>query len=52
MADMVDRFTRSWQIIKASYRVLDADGELLFLPVLSGVVTVIVGGALFYQAFD
>ena len=52
MAGLVDRFTRSWQIIKASYQVLDADGELLFLPILSGIATAVVGGALIYQAFD
>jgi hypothetical protein len=52
MTDFVDRIIRSAQLIRASYKVLDADGELLFLPVLSGVVTLIVGGLLVRQAID
>jgi hypothetical protein len=51
MTDLVDRFIRSCRIIRASYKVLDADGELLFLPILSGIVTAIVGGALVYQSY-
>jgi hypothetical protein len=52
MTDFVERFIRSCRIIRASYKVLDADGELLFLPILSGLVTAVVGGALVYQAYD
>ncbi|MEO8667787.1 MAG: DUF6159 family protein [Bauldia sp.] len=51
MTDFVDRFIRSCRIIKASYKVLDADGELLFLPILSGIVTAVVGGGLIYQSY-
>jgi hypothetical protein len=49
--DFVDRFIRSCRIIKASYKVLDADGELLFLPILSGIVTAVAGGALVYHSY-
>lgn len=52
MAVFFDKITRSGQIIRAATGVLNADGELLFLPLMSGVVTLIVGGLLFLQAFD
>lgn len=48
---MFERFQRSLRLIRTSTRVLNADGELLFLPILSGIVSAIVGGLLFWQAF-
>jgi hypothetical protein len=50
MADMISSFSRSWRLIKASIAVLNSDGELLALPLLSGLATFIVGGALIWQA--
>jgi hypothetical protein len=50
MANLVTGFPRTWQLIKASTRVLNADGELLVLPILSGAATLLVGGALVWQA--
>lgn len=50
--DLVERFARGWRLIKASTAVLNADGEMLLLPILSGAITVILGGALVWQAFD
>jgi hypothetical protein len=49
MANLVTGFPRTWQLIKASTRVLNADGELLVLPVLSGAATLLIGGALLWQ---
>ncbi len=50
MADLISRAERSWRLIKASAAVLQDDGELLLLPVLSGAATLIVGGAFVLQA--
>ncbi len=50
--DLIDRFSRSWQLIKASAAVLRSDRELVILPVLSGIATTIVCGALVWQAYD
>jgi hypothetical protein len=50
MADMISTFSHSWRLIKASIAVLNSDGELLALPLLSGLATLIVGGALVLQA--
>ena len=41
----ISRFGRSWLLIKASWGVLRSDGELLVLPFLSGIATVIVAAA-------
>ncbi len=50
MADFISRAARSWRLIKASAAVLQDDGELLLLPVLSGMATLAVGGALLWQS--
>ena len=42
MPGFVTRFGRSWLLIKASWSVLRADKELLVLPLLSGVATILV----------
>ena len=51
MADVISRFVRSAELVRASARVLRSDTELLILPVLSGVAALSVGGALLWQAF-
>ncbi len=38
----MNRFSRSWALIKASARVLAADKELLVFPILSSIATLIV----------
>ena len=50
MADFISRAERSWRLIKASAAVLQDDGELLLLPILSGAATLIVGGAFVWPA--
>jgi hypothetical protein len=39
MADISSSTGRSWRLIKASLAVISADGELLLLPLLSGIAT-------------
>ena len=39
---MFERFSRSWQLIKASAAVLGSDKELMLFPVLSGIATLAV----------
>lgn len=38
----MNRFSRSWELIKASARVLSADKELLVFPIVSAIASVIV----------
>jgi hypothetical protein len=52
MADLIERTARSWRLIKASTAVLQDDGELLLLPILSGAATLAVGGAFVWQAMN
>ena len=40
--DGLSRFERSCMLIKASWRALCADGELIVLPVLSGIASLVV----------
>ena len=47
---MADRLERTWRLIKASTKVLNADGELLVLPILSGIATLAIAGVLVWQA--
>jgi hypothetical protein len=42
---LLSRFQRSWHLIKASWGVLRSDSELLVLPVLSGIATLLVVAA-------
>ena len=42
MADMFTSANRSWRLIKASVAVINSDGELLALPLLSGVATALL----------
>src|SRR4051794_28623787 len=47
---MAGSIGRSWRLIKASTAVLNEDGELLLLPVLSAAATLAVCGALIWRA--
>lgn len=38
----MERFSRSWDLIKACFGVLNDDKELLFFPIISGFATLIV----------
>lgn len=48
---MLERFSRSWGLIKASAGVLSKDKELLLFPLLSAVCTLIVAAAFVLPAF-
>lgn len=52
MADIFSSFSRSWRLVKASIAVLNSDGELLALPLLSILATIGIGGALVWQVMD
>lgn len=39
---MFDKFSRSWDLVKASASVLRSDKELMLFPVISGLVTLVV----------
>jgi hypothetical protein len=39
---MFERIGRSWQLVKASWRILSQDRKLLVFPVLSGIITLLV----------
>lgn len=39
---MFDKFSRSWDLVKASASVLRSDKELMLFPVISGAVTLVV----------
>ncbi|QNP41803.1 DUF6159 family protein [Lysobacter solisilvae (ex Woo and Kim 2020)] len=39
---MFDRFSRSWELAKASAAVLRSDKELMLFPVISGLMTLVV----------
>ena len=43
--DFISRTGRSWRLIKASLAVISSDGELLLLPLLSGLATAALAGA-------
>jgi len=48
---MFERFSRSWALAKASAGVLRQDKELLVLPVVSGICTIIVAAAFIAPAW-
>ena len=48
---MFDRFSRSWELVKASASVLRSDKELLVFPVLSGIAAMIVVATFLVPAF-
>ena len=39
---MFESWGRSWQLVKASWAVLQADKELLWFPVISGIITILI----------
>lgn len=39
---MFEKFSRSWELVKASASVLRSDKELMLFPVLSGIATLVV----------
>lgn len=47
----ISHLARSWRLMKAGWDVLRADGELLVLPALSGVATIVLGVAFIGLAF-
>ena len=52
MSDITGRFARSWLLVKASAAVLRSDRELLVLPVISGVASLLLAGLFVADAFD
>ncbi len=52
MPDLISRFARSWQLIKASRDVLRADNSLLILPAISGLATAALGVGFFALAMS
>ncbi len=44
MADPISRFQRSFRLIRASWEVLSSDGDLLILPAISIVATLVLLG--------
>lgn len=48
---MFERFSRSWELVKASASVLRSDKELLVFPVLSGIAAMIVAATFLVPAF-
>ena len=45
MSDPISRVERSWQLLKASWEVLRSDGDLLVLPVMSALATIVLFGS-------
>lgn len=39
---MFETWGRSWQLVKASWAILQSDKELLWFPVISGIVTILI----------
>jgi hypothetical protein len=48
---MFEKFSRSWELVKASASVLRSDKELMLFPVLSGLATLIVLATFLVPAF-
>lgn len=44
---MFDSWGRSWQLVKASWAILQADKELIWFPVISGIVTILISLVMF-----
>ena len=39
---MIEKFSRSWELVKASAAVLRSDKELMLFPLISGAATLVV----------
>jgi len=48
---MFEKFSRSWELVKASASVLRSDKELMLFPILSGLATLIVLATFVVPAF-
>ena len=48
---MFDKFSRSWELVKASASVLRSDKELMLFPVISGLATLLVAATFLLPAF-
>ena len=48
---MFEKFSRSWELVKASAAVLRSDKELLLFPVLSSIATLVVVATFLVPAF-
>ena len=46
MPSLFHKVARSWRLIKASTAVLNSDGELLVLPIISGAISLALGGGM------
>jgi hypothetical protein len=46
MPSIFHKVERSWRLIKASTAVLNSDGELLVLPIISGAISLALGGGM------
>ncbi len=44
---MFDRIRNAWSLAKSSWRVLQSDRELIWLPVIGGVAALVIGAAFF-----
>lgn len=44
---MFSSWGRSWQLVKASWAILQADKELIWFPVISGIVTILISIVMF-----
>src|SRR5690606_24870941 len=49
--DMFDKYSRSWELVKASASVLRSDKELMLFPVISGLATLLVAATFLLPAF-
>jgi len=47
---MFNSWGRSWQLVKASWAVLQSDRELLLFPVISGIITILISVVMFIPA--
>lgn len=48
---MFDKLAHSWELVKASATVLDADRKLLLFPLLSAICTLLVAASFFVPVF-
>jgi len=44
---MFNSWGRSWQLVKASWAILQSDKELIWFPVISGIVTILISAVMF-----
>lgn len=44
---MFETWGRSWQLVKASWAILQSDKELIWFPIISGIVTILISIVMF-----